>query len=85
MSWTFLSLLGRLRIFQFSYIILIAVPLLAKVLSHLNSEHELHLLGTTFHISLGLPFSWKILYYSSICFVIATTVYNLFWGHRQFW
>lgn len=77
-SWTSLSSLGRIRIFQSSYLFFVLVPIIARLLYKLPEDVEIRSLGAVFRISLALPFSWTMFYFSSVFFVIATSLYYVF-------
>ncbi len=76
-TWSALNRLGQSRVLRSSYFWLAAVPILARILEHVGQQHDIRLFGATLHISLGLPFSWKILFYASFVFSIASFVYSI--------
>jgi len=76
-SWSSLNRFGQSRILRSSYFWLAAVPLCAKILLKVGNEHSITVLGSTFTITLGLPFSWKFFFYSSVVFSIASFLYSL--------
>jgi len=77
-AWTALSGIGRIRVFRSSYFFFVAIPIAARFLRAIDPNIEIHIFGDIFHFSLALPFSWKILYFSSLFFVISISIYWLF-------
>lgn len=73
--WSALGQMGESKILRSSYFWLFAVPLLAKVFAFAE-PHILHLpQGIRLH--LALPFSWKLFYFSSVAFAVASLLYSL--------
>lgn len=74
-DWMTLRNIGQHRAVRSSFLWFILVPLLAKLLAQVDSENTISVLGSTFTISLDLPFSWKVFYFSSVAVAAATAVY----------
>lgn len=47
------------------------------MLSTISHDFELPIFGTNLRIVLGVPFTWELLYYSSVFFAIATLIYAI--------
>lgn len=77
-GWNALSRMGSIRIFRSSYFFFVLVPIAARLIYKIQPEQEIRILGGVFYVTLGLPFSWKVFYFSSLFFVVATTLYFLF-------
>ncbi len=77
-SWTDLRSYGSSRILNTSYFWMIVVPLAAKLFSHIPDTIHLPFLEKTLALGIGLPFSWKILFFSSLSFSIANSIYSFF-------
>jgi hypothetical protein len=77
-DWISLKRLGEHRAVRSSYFWIVSIPLLAKLLSKLDSEYVIHCLGTQFTITTGLPTSWRIFYFSSVAMALATATYSFF-------
>jgi len=75
--WQMLNAISRIRIFQSSYYFFFLVPIAARLIRKIGPELEMNLFGAVFHVSLGLPFSWKVFYFSSFFFVVAISIYWL--------
>ena len=73
--WQMLNAISRIRIFQSSYYFFFLVPIAARLIRKIGPELEMNLFGAVFHVSLGLPFSWKVFYFSSFFFVVAISIY----------
>lgn len=73
--WSALGQMGESKILRSSYFWLFAVPLLAKAL-YSSEPHILHLpQGLRLHLE--LPFSWKVFYFSSVIFAVASLLYSI--------
>ncbi len=80
-TWSGLQRLGSSRLVATSYSWLILVPIAAKLLSHIDGTINpvvVTLFNARIPIIAALPFSWRMLYFSALCFSIAVFVYN-FW------
>lgn len=78
-NWSTISVLGNNKIVLKSYIYLIIVPVLARLLSNLKSPFIYDLTnGYIIKIPLELPFNWVIFYFAALFFTIGTIIYSLF-------
>jgi hypothetical protein len=78
-NWSNISVLGNNKIVIKSYIYLIIVPVLAKLLSRLKNPFVAQITGGyNLTIPLELPFNWVLFYFAAIFFTIGTVVYALF-------
>ncbi len=76
--WSNLKKTQDLKIFQSMYVWLLIVPIFAKLFEHIRESTTIVLFSSTFTISLTLPFSWKVFYFSSLCIVFANVLYQVF-------
>jgi hypothetical protein len=60
-----------------SYFWLLVVPLFAKLLARTGTEIRIPISEPPLVIHLGLPFSWKVFYWSSVAFAVATLLFTL--------
>lgn len=76
LRWTLLRKVGTNRVLRTSYSWLLFVPLAAKALANVKRQVELTIFDDIFHLTIELPFSWQIFYYSAIFFSIAGIIYS---------
>ncbi len=76
-NWKTISIFGKSKIINRSYIYLVIVPVLAKIFSKIESPIEMSLGGETMELMLVLPFSWKLFFFSALLFTIGSLLYNL--------
>ncbi len=76
--WSLINKIGKLKSIRSSYIWILIVPILSKILLKIKDEVEITLFGTTWELSLSLPFSWKVFYFSAIAFSLANLLYFIF-------
>ncbi|MBD3337899.1 MAG: hypothetical protein GF353_02245 [Candidatus Lokiarchaeota archaeon] len=74
--WSQLNKIGKLKIFKSAYFWIFIVPILAKVLMHIEETVIINIFNTDIRLSIGLPFSWKLFYFSSVSFSVATLIYS---------
>ncbi|MDM8540005.1 hypothetical protein QUF90_02855 [Desulfococcaceae bacterium HSG9] len=74
--WSQLNSFGKSKILNSSYFWLFFVPIAAKLLVKVD-DISIDLFYSKLEICLELPFSWKLFYFSSICFSVASFIYNL--------
>jgi hypothetical protein len=67
-----------LKIFQSMYVWLVIGPIFAKLFEHFRETATIELFSDKFTVSLALPFSWKVFYFSAVCIVIANVIYQVF-------
>lgn len=77
LPWSRLRWFGSSRVIQTSYLWLFAVPALAKLLEALESPVVMEALGPGWVLTLELPFSWKVFYFSALAFAVGTITYHL--------
>ncbi|MFB1631975.1 hypothetical protein [Pseudomonas sp. AP-1] len=65
----------QLTIFRYLAMWFSIVPLIAGLLSGLPDPLPINLAGTVYHINLELPFNWKLLWLSSLIFLISFGLY----------
>lgn len=75
--WSEFRRLGNSGILRSSYLWVIAVPAVSKLLAVLDSGSALPSWFTLAGLHLGLPFSLKMFYYSSFAFACASLMYSL--------
>lgn len=74
--WPELNTLGQSKLLKNSWIWLLLVPISAKALEKVD-EFRVPMLGPDFVINATLPFSWQLLFFSSVAFFLANIVYLL--------
>ncbi len=75
-GWPSLNRMGHSRILRSSYLWLFAVPFLALILAKTGPGIHVPLGKSELTITLGLPFSWKMFYFSSVAFALASLLYS---------
>lgn len=73
--WSQLNRIGQSRVLRSSYVWLFAVPLAAKFLAFVERQIFIPLLDYTLDLGVGLPFSWKVFYFSAVSFAAASALY----------
>lgn len=76
LRWSVLRDFGSSRVLRTSYFWLLFVPVMAKALLNIKQRLSFTVFGESMEVSLGLPFSWKIFYFSAVCFSIAGVIYS---------
>lgn len=76
--WSFLRSLRANRLVSSTYIWLIIVPVAAKLTSGLGDSLSFELGGVDHHVTLSLPFSWKIFFLSALAFSIGNALFSVF-------
>jgi len=71
------------------YMWLFIVPILAKAFAKLERVANVNMFSSTFELSLELPFSWKVFYFSALSFAAANLIfilrcYSLVKDHKSF-
>lgn len=74
-KWSQIAGVGRNRLVRSSYIWLLFVPIAAKALQTVENPLTLTGLSEQLHVSMELPFSWKIFYGAAVLFSIANLVF----------
>ena len=75
-TWEGLNRLGKSRLLQSSYVWLLIVPMAAKGLSTINDPIVFTGIGEGLRISVTLPFSWKLFYFSAVAISVAGLIYT---------
>ena len=75
--WSGLRRLGKSRLLRTSYFWLVFVPLLANLFLKIGPEIHIPLWKNEIVLTLTLPFSWQMFYFSSVGFAIASAIYSL--------
>jgi hypothetical protein len=76
-KWSAFNQLGKSRISKSTYIWIVTVPLLSKLICKIGPEIRIPIISQHAILTLGLPFSWKIFYFSSLAFGLATIIYSI--------
>ena len=74
-GWEFISKYGKNTFVKNSYIYLIIVPFLAKLLSKLENPLKIILSGIEYKFDLSLPFSWILFYFAALAFTIGYIIF----------
>lgn len=75
-QWSFLNKIQDVKFISSMYIWIFVVPIAAKLLSKTNEIIFVTIFNHPFELNLGLPFSWKMFYFSALFFTIATVIYQ---------
>jgi len=76
--WEQINELGRLKIFRLPIIIFVFLPIILKIIEKVPKTIEIPILNKVIIITIGLPFSWKVLYCSSLFFTFASMLYFIY-------
>lgn len=76
-GWEFISNYAQNRFVKTSYVYLIVVPLIAKLLSNLENPLRIILSGIEYKFDLTLPFSWVLFYFAALCFTIGYIIFSV--------
>jgi hypothetical protein len=60
------------------YIWVFVVPVVAKFLSPVKDILVLNIFGEVFKVNIDLPFSWNVMFFSSLLFMIGEIIFNIF-------
>lgn len=74
-DWGKFKYLGRSKVIKSSYWWLFLAPLLAKLLEAIGDEITFTIFSANINLTLALPFSWALFYFSAVCFSIASLIY----------
>ena len=74
-DWSAFKSLGSSKVIKSSYWWLFLVPVLAKIMESAGDTFELTLFDSTFILTLSLPFSWALFYFSAVSFSLASIIY----------
>jgi len=75
LHWGGARYFGNSRLVKTSYFWFLFVPLVARWMAPFAGEQVLTILGTTFHVTIDLPFSWKLFWVMSVLFGTGQLVY----------
>lgn len=75
--WEIYKDLFHITVFRYLVLWFSVVPLIASLLQGLRKPLELTLGGHAFTLALALPFSWELLWVSSLLFIVALMIYQL--------
>ena len=76
-DWKVLKKFADIKLVKFSYIWIITVPVLAKLLMKIGDVLPIKIGEVTFNINLSLPFSWQMFFFSALSFSLAQFIFNL--------
>jgi hypothetical protein len=76
-KWTALNQFHEIKFISSMYIWVFLVPALAKFLSAVGDMASVTIFEYSFELQLTLPFSWKVFYFSALCFAIANLIYRI--------
>ncbi len=77
LPWSRLRHVGKSRVLRSSYFWLCFVPLSAYVLAKTGSEIWIPIGSPELKLSIGLPFSWTVFYFSSVAFAAGSLVFSV--------
>jgi hypothetical protein len=75
-TWISLRKLGNNKIVQSAWIWSAIVPITAKLFEKVQSSVNMKIFDSSFELNLHLPFSWKILFFVSVSFMVANILYK---------
>ncbi len=78
MKWTSQRSLANSKIVKSSYIWLLVVPFLARVLHTLNESINFTIFDAQITLSTSLPFSWQLLFLAACFFSVANILFSIF-------
>lgn len=76
-SWKLLSKISKNSFVNRTLIWVVVVPIIAKLFSKLESTLTIHIQEKLYTITLALPFSWSIFYFSAFFFLIGNIIYKI--------
>ncbi|GBO56804.1 hypothetical protein APA_5139 [Pseudanabaena sp. lw0831] len=76
-TWSTLRRLGENKSVRSANIWAIVVPISAKLLERVQGVVTVELFGHKFPINLTLPFSWKVLFFAAIFFLLANIIFAI--------
>lgn len=77
LRWNQLSSLGKNRILKTSYFWLLLVPLAANLFGKIDGLLDVIIFQTHLRLNIGLPFSWKVFYFSSLFVALGDLVFSI--------
>lgn len=76
-DWKVLKKFADIKLVKFSYVWIIIVPVLAKLLIKVGDVLPIKIGEVTFNINLSLPFSWQMFFFAALFFSLAQFIFNL--------
>lgn len=73
--WSKLRAWGRSRLIRTSYLWMVLVPVLARLLQPIAGDHRITALGKSWELHIGLPFTWMVFYAAAISFAVGQFIY----------
>ncbi len=74
-NWEELSKIGNLKLLNSTYYFFVLIPIVVNILKGIEKNAKIIAFSEEYGITIGLPFSWQKLYFSSIAFVIGKLIY----------
>lgn len=78
MKWSKLNKLGQSKFSKTSYIYIVVVPLLTKILSTIESPVSFKINDFYYSLNFDIQYSWFCFYFGAVCFAIASALYAIF-------
>src|SRR5687768_10092168 len=75
--WSTFTAIGESRAVRSCLVWMFLIPVVARILSPITKQISLSIFDHTLTFDLTLPFSWKVLYISSLAFGLASLIYSL--------
>ncbi|EGQ9133648.1 hypothetical protein GHY86_00585 [Vibrio alginolyticus] len=75
-QWSSQNSLSQSKLVKSSSLWFVLVPVFAKVLDGFNGKLSFTFDGTKYELTLMLPFSWQLLFFASLFFMIAGFIYQ---------
>ncbi len=80
-KWSSLRVFGNSRIVRSSYFWFILIPMISKFFNYCDKDGNRDLFFCKPFIEIEIPFNWKIAFYGSLFYALATLLYQLFCPH----
>lgn len=77
-TWAQLRRFQDHKLFTSMYVWLLIVPIFAKISEKMSEQASVSIFGVSLQLSLSLPFSWQIFYFSAISIVIANVIFQIY-------
>ena len=78
LTWQVISRISSMPMVRKMYLWIFVVPIVANMLSHIETVVAVTVFSYTFKLQIELPFSWVAFYCSALFFVLAYTIYEIF-------
>ncbi|MFM9888103.1 MAG: hypothetical protein ACKVQT_34190 [Burkholderiales bacterium] len=76
-KWPTLRRLEANKVIRAAHFWTLAVPITAKLLEHVEDVVTVRFFDASLNLHLTLPFSWKVLFFAAISFLIANVIFGL--------